>query len=196
MAPALCRIVLVGDANQLPPVEAGDVFNDIIASGTCPVVRLAKNYRNSTGILDLSSRILENAFDTDDDGDDDDGDGSVLVMGLTGAEHAFEAAVGAVRHMGAQILVPRNETRKRLNRAVQFVRASSERAAHVVVDAPIGPFGVGQKATMRATPSGATLTAGSPTPTAWLRTMLSWSSESRSSGMRTDSSDPKPVVTP
>ncbi|MBW1827736.1 MAG: Flp pilus assembly complex ATPase component TadA, partial [Deltaproteobacteria bacterium] len=38
--PTIATVVLVGDVNQLPSVGAGNVLNDIIASGTIPVVEL------------------------------------------------------------------------------------------------------------------------------------------------------------
>ena len=43
------KIVLVGDTNQLPAIGAGDVLNDMIASGTIPVVRLTENFRQKAG---------------------------------------------------------------------------------------------------------------------------------------------------
>lgn len=50
------KIVLVGDTRQLPSIGAGDVLNDIIASGTIPVVELKENFRHKEG-----SRIAEAA---------------------------------------------------------------------------------------------------------------------------------------
>lgn len=50
------RIVLVGDTNQLPAIGAGDVLNELIASGKIPVVRLSENFRQKAG-----SRIAANA---------------------------------------------------------------------------------------------------------------------------------------
>lgn len=43
------KIVLVGDTNQLPAIGAGDVLNDMIASGTIPVVWLTENFRQKAG---------------------------------------------------------------------------------------------------------------------------------------------------
>ena len=50
------KIVLVGDVNQLPPIGAGDVFNDMIESHTVPVINLHYNFRQGKGSL-----IAENA---------------------------------------------------------------------------------------------------------------------------------------
>lgn len=43
------KIVLVGDTNQLPAIGAGDVLNDMIASGAIPVVKLTENFRQKSG---------------------------------------------------------------------------------------------------------------------------------------------------
>jgi len=42
-----CRIVLVGDKDQLPSVRAGNVLRDAIASGRIPTVELKRIYRQS-----------------------------------------------------------------------------------------------------------------------------------------------------
>lgn len=54
--PVGATVVLVGDADQLPSVGPGDVLNCVIASGVCPVTRLATIYRQ-----DKASRIIPNA---------------------------------------------------------------------------------------------------------------------------------------
>ena len=51
-----CRLILVGDADQLPSVGAGNVFSDIIRSGRIPTVRLERVYRQAD-----ESRIIRNA---------------------------------------------------------------------------------------------------------------------------------------
>ena len=54
--PPHARLVLVGDADQLPSVGPGAVLKDIIKSGAVPVVRLDHVFRQSAG-----SRIATNA---------------------------------------------------------------------------------------------------------------------------------------
>ena len=44
-------LILVGDVNQLPSVGAGNVLNDIIASGAAPVVELDEIFRQVEGSL-------------------------------------------------------------------------------------------------------------------------------------------------
>lgn len=42
-----CRLILVGDSDQLPAVGAGNVLSDIIASGKVPVVTLTEIFRQA-----------------------------------------------------------------------------------------------------------------------------------------------------
>lgn len=57
--PVGCRLVLVGDADQLPSVGAGRVLGDIITSGSIPVCTLAEVYRQAadSGIVQNAHRI-------------------------------------------------------------------------------------------------------------------------------------------
>jgi exodeoxyribonuclease V alpha subunit len=50
------KLLLIGDADQLPSVGAGNVLRDVIESGVFPVVRLPKIFRQAA-----SSRIITNA---------------------------------------------------------------------------------------------------------------------------------------
>ncbi len=54
--PIFATVILVGDVNQLPSVGAGNVLNDIIASGAIPVVELNVIFRQAR-----ESRIIVNA---------------------------------------------------------------------------------------------------------------------------------------
>ncbi len=54
--PAFATVILVGDVNQLPSVGAGNVLNDIIASGAITVVELNEIFRQAR-----ESRIIVNA---------------------------------------------------------------------------------------------------------------------------------------
>ena len=45
--PFSCRLVLVGDNDQLPSVGAGNVLGDLIASGLFPTVQLKEIFRQS-----------------------------------------------------------------------------------------------------------------------------------------------------
>lgn len=54
--PQNMRLILVGDIDQLPSVGAGNVLRDIIDSGSFPVVRLTRIFRQAQ-----TSRIIMNA---------------------------------------------------------------------------------------------------------------------------------------
>lgn len=54
--PLGCRLIIVGDCNQLPPVGAGNVLQDLIDSGILPVVQLKEVFRQA-----LESLIVTNA---------------------------------------------------------------------------------------------------------------------------------------
>ena len=54
--PLGCRLILVGDSDQLPPVGAGNVLQDLIESEMLPVVRLTRVFRQA-----LESKIITTA---------------------------------------------------------------------------------------------------------------------------------------
>ena len=54
--PLSCRLILVGDSNQLPSVGAGNVLHDFTASGAIPVVTLTRIFRQA-----MESLIVMNA---------------------------------------------------------------------------------------------------------------------------------------
>lgn len=52
-----CRIIIVGDVDQLPSVGPGQVLRDLIRSGVIPVTRLTKGFRFSGGIAEAARTI-------------------------------------------------------------------------------------------------------------------------------------------
>lgn len=54
--PLGCRLIMVGDSDQLPSVSPGNVLKDLIDSGLLPVVQLKEIFRQS-----LESNIVRNA---------------------------------------------------------------------------------------------------------------------------------------
>lgn len=54
--PVHCRLIMVGDKDQLPPVGAGNVLRDLIDSGIISVITLDKIFRQA-----MKSRIVTNA---------------------------------------------------------------------------------------------------------------------------------------
>lgn len=57
--PSRCRILLIGDEDQLESVAPGKVFEDLIASGICPIIHLEKIFRqqDGSGIVTLAKNI-------------------------------------------------------------------------------------------------------------------------------------------
>ena len=53
--PPSCRLILVGDADQLPSVGAGNVFADVIASGAVPTVKLEVIFRQAADSLIITN---------------------------------------------------------------------------------------------------------------------------------------------
>jgi exodeoxyribonuclease V alpha subunit len=54
--PSSCRVIFVGDIDQLPSVGSGNVLKDLIASERLPVIQLKQIFRQAAG-----SRIITNA---------------------------------------------------------------------------------------------------------------------------------------
>lgn len=53
-----CRLILVGDPDQLPSVGAGNVLSDLLRSGVIPAVRLTEVFRQAA-----ESAIVRNAYE-------------------------------------------------------------------------------------------------------------------------------------
>ncbi len=108
-----CRLILVGDTDQLPAVGAGCVLQDLIDSQTVPVVALTQVFRQA-----LESRIVRNAhrivagqaMELDNKGDcffmprASGADVSATVLDLCGRR--LPAAYGYTAWDGLQVLCP------------------------------------------------------------------------------------------
>lgn len=55
--PSTCRVIFVGDVDQLPSVGPGQVLRDLIRSGCIAVTRLTKGFRFSGGIAEAARAI-------------------------------------------------------------------------------------------------------------------------------------------
>ncbi len=63
-----CKIILVGDANQLPPINSFSIWNYIFEKATKKIferitIKLKKIYRNSGDIIKLSKSVVNNSPD-------------------------------------------------------------------------------------------------------------------------------------
>ena len=55
-----CKVILVGDKNQLPSIAAGNTLTDLITLGV-PTFYLEENHRSVHSIFDNATRILDNS---------------------------------------------------------------------------------------------------------------------------------------
>lgn len=86
------RLILVGDIDQLPSVSAGNVLRDIMDSGTVPVIRLTRIFRQA-----LSSRIITNAHRINQGQMPDISNGADTDFFFTSKEEPEEAAEEIVK---------------------------------------------------------------------------------------------------
>lgn len=82
--PAGCRLVMVGDADQLPPVGPGNVFSEVIRSGIVPTVRLTEIFRQAQ-----ESMIVKNAHSINE--------GVVDALSQNGSDYFFLRRPNAAR---------------------------------------------------------------------------------------------------
>lgn len=137
MAPRECHIVLVGDANQLPPVGPGDVFRDLLDTTSCPAQYLTTNYRNPNGIDVFARGILDGVISFPDDE-------RVVLIECETIDDTLEKI--STMHT-CQILTPHNATRILINKMVQLCRWGADGGLEITFacdfpDAPRGTNGV------------------------------------------------------
>lgn len=149
LAPPRCHVVLVGDADQLPPVGTGNVLRDLLDSGAVPAARLTHNHRCGGGIQRLAAEVLagsvsEACFESDE----------VALVECKTAGEAMRAAVGEVVGRRAQVLTPQNASRAVLNRALQS--AVRDEAVDIVTAAAVFGLPAQARGTMRTDSCGET----------------------------------------
>lgn len=116
-----CRVIIVGDVDQLPSVGPGQVLRDIIRSGVIPVTRLTKGHRFSGGIAEAARAVNRGEVP------ESSADGQFLFVET---ENPLEALLDAVQELRAsgirpdelQTLSPTNKGDagcESLNRAMQ-----------------------------------------------------------------------------
>jgi len=135
-----CRLILVGDPNQLPPVGAGYPFRDLVASGKVPHVHLDKCHRQAGKLLhncyDILSGDSEKLVYDAGKGNRADADWGVIECGddqihaVLEKLYAGEACVESLGIAAEELLVltPLNKGdagRVKLNRTIQKVYHAS-----------------------------------------------------------------------
>lgn len=125
------RLLLVGDADQLPSVGAGRVLADIVASDGVPVARLRTVHRQAegSGIIEGAGRVLAGRLP---ESGEKDGQSDLFLLPRDRAERAAETLVRVVSerlpaqgfdaHRDVQVLTPIHRGAlgtRALNRALQ-----------------------------------------------------------------------------
>ncbi len=98
--PPKAHLLLVGDTDQLPPVEAGNVLHDLIKSELAPVTRLQDIYRQdeSSSIIENANRIRQGKhpnYDTSESG-------NFFIFHIENADQAAEQIVELASHKIAE----------------------------------------------------------------------------------------------
>jgi len=141
MAPDEAHVVLVGDVDQLPPIDVGDVLRDLLH--IVPVTRLENNVRSDAGIDTFAKRLLRGTVRFDDvDGIE------MYPCDMSSDVVDFLATfVPATPDESVMVLTPHNKTRVELNKVLQFKRWAREAEVDIVLakdfpDAPRGTRGI------------------------------------------------------
>lgn len=57
-----CKLILLGDVNQLPSIEAGDVYSDLLENNEHIKLETVKRQADGSPIIELSNEIMNNNF--------------------------------------------------------------------------------------------------------------------------------------
>jgi exodeoxyribonuclease V alpha subunit len=90
------HVVLVGDADQLPPIGAGKPFEDLIASGIAPVVRLTQIFRQAARSMITTAAHEINQGRTPHLSPEGDQDHDFFFIDRPNPERALETVVEVV----------------------------------------------------------------------------------------------------
>jgi len=155
--PDAAMLVLVGDIDQLPPVGAGPVLRELIASEVCPVVRLTQVFRQAqrSAIVRAAHAILHGQRPTPTPAGER-GDGDLFIVRASDPDAITERLLETLERMRAaygldpkrdvQVLSPMRRGplgTERLNQVLQ--RALNPAAAERAVAAGPATFHVGDK---------------------------------------------------
>lgn len=110
------RLVLIGDADQLPPVGNGEVFLQLINSGVIPTARLTKIFRNGGAIALGCYEVNHGRMPSPDNQDFY----LIRTTDLVGRmEKAHEWLVGQKGIESVMVLTPLNAVRQKINHRMQ-----------------------------------------------------------------------------
>ncbi len=129
--PLGCRLIMVGDADQLPSVGAGNVLSDLVRSGAVPVVALTKIFRQAKTSMIITTAHEINAGERPDL----ENNGDLFFIPKKTPQGTLEAAVEMIVNRiprrygwgvmdGLQVIIP---TRKTLNGTMHLNEVIRER---------------------------------------------------------------------
>lgn len=133
LLPDNAHLVLVGDVNQLPPIDTGDVLRDLIDAGKVPTTFLNENYRSNTGIQRYSQQILQGAVEECPDVE------FVVCESYDDVMQQVPTMLKTLQDAGESymFLTPHNVTRIALNKVIQMVTWSTRHGeVEVKLNAP------------------------------------------------------------
>ena len=109
--PVTSRLILVGDADQLPSVGAGRVLGDLIDSGVVPVASLTEVYRQAagSGIVVNANRILRGEAPVSSEREAGVRDDFFLVHRNDGGQAVARTVLTAIDRLQAKGFDPRSE---------------------------------------------------------------------------------------
>ncbi len=90
------HVIFVGDADQLPPIGAGKPFEDLIASGVAPVVRLSQIFRQAARSMITTAAHAVNRGRAPSLQPDDDQDHDFFFIDRPNPERALDTVVEVV----------------------------------------------------------------------------------------------------
>ena len=96
------HIVLVGDADQLPPIGAGKPFEDLIASGAAPVVRLTQIFRQAARSMITTAAHEINRGQLPHLDPQDDQERDFFLINRSKPEHVLSTVVEVVTERAAE----------------------------------------------------------------------------------------------
>lgn len=152
MASPRAHVVLVGDKNQLPPIQTGHVLRDLLNSNTLPYVQLTQNHRSSAPIQTFCAEMLRGHLTTPPE--------CVWFMEC----HTLDEMLNRLPRVYPDIiLTPHNVTRVQMNRVLQLF-TSGMRAKDNLLEVDIidshGPLEKHRRGTAKVSPTKITVSDG------------------------------------
>ncbi len=134
------RLILVGDADQLPPVQPGQVFHDLIESGQIPIVKLTWVYRQAeNSVITSAAREIKagvvpslpapGSTKSDCYFIEADSPAQIKQLVTTAATSSLPKRCGADPHRNVQVLTPMNEGPLGTRALNKLIRQSLDRRA-------------------------------------------------------------------